>query len=154
MREQKISQEKIKHLKLDTPICIESGTKLEDVVSRMRNEKWNCVLICEKDRCIGIFTERDYLNKILGKQISSSVPINEFMSTNPRTLTADDTVEQAIRIMKEYGYRNVPLVDRENRCTGLVRIRDIIRYLAELYPEEVLNVSPNQDQKFVEPDGA
>ena len=59
-----ITAQKIRHLQLAPPLCIAAGTTLSDTVARMQKEKKSCVLICKEDRCIGIFTERDYLLKI------------------------------------------------------------------------------------------
>jgi len=148
-----IASQKIRHLKLAPPLLISAGTRLSDAVSQMQKEKKSCVLICEDNRCVGIFTERDYLHKIVGKEQGTSRPIDDFMSKDPKTLTLENTVGEAIRLMHETGYRNVPLVDQDGRSAGLLQIRSIIEYLAELYPEEVLNAA-GRDQKFSDPDGA
>lgn len=148
-----ITSQKIRHLKLTPPLLISAGTSLTDTVLQMQKAKKSCILVCEEDRCVGIFTERDYLQKIIGKETGSSRPIDDFMSKNPKTLTLENTVGEAIRLMHETGYRNVPLVDREGHCAGLLQIRSIIEFLAELYPEEVLNVA-GRDQKFSDADGA
>jgi CBS domain-containing protein len=119
----------------------------------MKNTHSSCILICKEGRCVGIFTERDYLNKVLGSPSDRSTPIDEFMSAEPKTLSSNDTVGRAIKMMNEFGFRNIPLVDAEGRCTGLLQIRNIIQFLAELYPEEVLNVQPRRES-FQQPDGA
>lgn len=154
MREKEITNERIRHLDLDAPICVEAGTFVGEVVVRMQKERKSCVLVCSGERCVGIFTERDFVNRVLAKGVSLSDPVDRFMSPDPRTLTVDDTLAQAIQIMHEYGYRNIPLVDQRGNCAGLLQIRDIIDFLAELYPEEVLNAPPRSDQKFEAPDGA
>jgi CBS domain-containing protein len=51
-------------------------------------------------------------------------------------------------------YRNVPLVDDDGRLVGVVRQNDIIRYLAESFPEELLNLPPRPHQAMKEPEGA
>ena len=119
----------------------------------MRQERRSCALICNQERCVGIFTERDFLTKVLGKNVELVAAVDEFMSSNPATLTIDDTVGEAIRLMHEHGYRNIPLVDRNGNCAGLVQIRNITQFLAELYPKEVINEMTPQ-QKFDAPDGA
>lgn len=154
MREEEIQTKPIRHLALDPVVCIDSGTPLENVLNRMREDHSSCVLICDNEsRCIGIFTERDYLNKVLNSQTDRSRPIDEFMSSQPKMLSSDDTVGRAIGIMNEFGYRNIPLVDATGRCAGLLQIRNIIQFLAELYPAEVLNVQPRRET-FQQPDGA
>jgi len=152
MREQTVIQTKIRHLKMNAPLCVDAGTKCEDVLNRMKEERRSCVLVCQGSKCIGIFTERDFLNRILGKKVDLQRPVDDFMSKEPRVLTLDDTVGQAIRIMQEHGYRNVALVDQQGNCSGLLQIRNVIDFLAELFPEEVLNASPRQ--QFQDTDGA
>jgi CBS domain-containing protein len=154
MREKEIQEERIRHLSLDPAVCLQSGISLHEVVEKMRKEHSSCVLICEGERLAGIFTERDYLNKVLSAgTVDRKRPIDDFMSVRPKTLSLDDTVGEAIKIMNEFGFRNVPLVDQQGKCTGLLQIRNIIQFLAELFPEEVLNVA-SRPETFRETDGA
>ena len=153
MREQEIQHTLIRHLSLDPAIYVESGTPLRDVVTRMRENHASCILVCKEKQCVGIFTERDYLSKVLTGQPDRSKPVDDFMSKQPKTLSPDDSVGQAIRMMNEFGFRNIPLVDSTGKCVGLLQIRNIIGFLAELYPEEVLNAQLRRES-FQEPDGA
>jgi CBS domain-containing protein len=154
MREQEIQKKRIRHLVLDPAVCVASGTSLREAVDQMKLSHSSCILVNQGEACVGIFTERDYLNKVLSLQtIDRARPIDDFMTPDPRTLSPDDTVGDAIKIMNEFGFRNVPLVDELGRSVGLLQIRNIIQFLAELYPEEVLNV-PSRPEPFREPDGA
>ena len=51
-------------------------------------------------------------------------------------------------------YRNVPVVDDAGRLVGVVRQQDILKYLAESFPEELLNLPPRPHQRMEEPEGA
>ena len=51
-------------------------------------------------------------------------------------------------------YRNVPVVDEDGVLVGVVRQADIIRYLAESFPEELLNLPPRPNQRIKQPEGA
>lgn len=51
-------------------------------------------------------------------------------------------------------YRNVPIVDDSGIVQGIVRPQDVLRYLAESFPEEVLNLPPRPHQKMKESEGA
>ena len=154
MREKQIQKKRIRHLALEPAVCVQAGTSLREAVEQMRLSHSSCILINEGEACVGIFTERDYLNKVLTDQgIDRARAIDEFMTVSPRTLSPDDTVGQAINIMNQFGFRNVPLVDQLGKCVGLLQIRNIIQFLAELYPEEVLNVA-SRVEAFRQPDGA
>jgi Mg/Co/Ni transporter MgtE len=48
----------------------------------------------------------------------------------------------------------VPVIDQGGRLIGVVRQSDIIKYLAEAFPEELLNLPPRPHQKLKEPEGA
>ncbi len=69
------------------------------------------------------------------------------MTTEPRTLDLDQTIRDAIELMQTGRYRNVPLVDDDGHLVGVVRQSDIIKYLAESFPEELLNLPPRPHQK-------
>lgn len=154
MREQAIKIAKIRQLKLLPPFTVPSGTKTLEVISRMRKSKQTCALVLKGEQCVGIFTERDFLMKILGSKAGPSGNIDDWMSREPKTLTMEDSLEQAVFLMQEFGYRNIPLVDQKGTCVGLLQIRNLIDFLAELYPQELLNRPPREDQRFSEPDGA
>ena len=51
-------------------------------------------------------------------------------------------------------YRNVPMVDEAGTLVGVVRQQDIISYLAESFPEELLNLPPRPHQKMKKAEGA
>ena len=51
------------------------------------------------------------------------------MTLSPRTLVADAKVAFALKEMDLGGYRHIPIVDDESRLTGVVSIRDVLRYL-------------------------
>ena len=50
-------------------------------------------------------------------------------------------------------YRNVPLVDDDDSSIGVVRPQDILKYLAEAFPEELLNLPPRPHQRMSKPEG-
>ena len=56
--------------------------------------------------------------------------------------TASQRVAYAVHCMSVAGYRTVPLVDAEGRPAGVVTVSDVIRWLAHLFPEAVLNMRP------------
>ena len=63
------------------------------------------------------------------------------------------TIRDAIELMQTGRYRNVPIVDDRGRLVGVVRQVEIIKYLAESFPEELLNLPPRPHQKMRQPEG-
>ena len=120
----------------------------------MREQGLGCVLVCEGERLVGIFTERDVLNKLIGSGVSETETVDRFMTPQPASLTPRHTLGDAVRLMTEHGYRHIPLLDERGRRAGLVAASDIVNYIAEHFPAEVVNLPPRLNQVFNTPEGA
>ena len=46
------------------------------------------------------------------------------------------------------GYRHVPIVDRENKPIGIVSVKDVVNFIVEHYPQEILNLPPEPEAAF------
>ena len=111
--------------------------------------------MCDPDgRSCGVLTERDIFGRIVGGHVDLTQPVESLMTTEPRTLDLDQTIRDAIELMQTGRYRNVPIVDDGGHLVGVVRQVDIIKYLAESFPEELLNLPPRPHQRMKEPEGA
>jgi CBS domain-containing protein len=137
---------KIRELKPPQPVCVDESATLAEATDSMRARRAGCVLVCTNGRLEGILTERDLLNKVIGEQVSFDSPAVDFMTRAPKTLTANDLLGDAILLMNEGDYRHVPVVDEAGRIEGIISIHHIIDFLAEMFPEEVLNLPPRSDQ--------
>ena len=81
----------------------------------------------------GIISERDIMNRVVavGRTPGTTV-VSEVMTANPRAVAVDETVEECLFIMREFGFRHLPIVDGKE-LKGLVSLRDILmRRAAEL----------------------
>jgi CBS domain-containing protein len=141
-----LKETRIRDLKPPEAACVSLGATLAEALASMRARKAGCVLACEGDRLVGILTERDVLRKIAGEQLSLDSMVADFMSSGPHTLTGDDPVGDAIRMMYEGDYRHIPIIDKRGRVEAVISIQEIIQFLAELYPEEVLNLPSDPHQ--------
>jgi len=137
---------KIRELKAPSAICVAPNAALNQAIESMRARRSACVLVCEDGRPTGILTERDILNKVAGETIPSDAKLQDFITPNPQTLSADQSLGDAIRMMDHGDYRHVPVVDASGRVEGIISIENIIEFLAQLFPTEVLNIPPNPDQ--------
>jgi CBS domain-containing protein len=135
------------------PPMIEPQESLADALSLMRERRGDAVLVCAGDRLVGILTERDVLQRILGHDVEPDQPVREYMTTDPHSVPADTTLIEAMRAMESGGYRNLPLIE-DGRVVGLLRQHDLLDYIAEAFPQEILNLPPRPHQLMEEPEGA
>ena len=136
------------------PHAVQRGATLADALRAMRAGDGDAVLVRDGDRLAGILTERDVLTRILGRGVDESRPVDEFMTADPDVLSADATLLDAMQAMERGHYRNVPLVDEGGNLVGLLRQQDVLEYVAEAFPQEILNLPPRPHQLMEEPEGA
>ena len=151
-----ITEERLRVLSRRQPVTVEPGTSLADCVRAIqRTGTGDSVFVCDASgRLLGVLTERDVFARIVGGTIDLQQPVESLMTTDPKTLDLDDTIRDAIVLMRTGRYRNVPMVDANRQLVGVVRQSDIIKFLAESFPEELLNLPPRPHQRMKEPEGA
>jgi CBS domain-containing protein len=151
-----ITEERLRVLSRRQPVTVEPGTSLADCVRAIqRTGTGDSVFVCDASgRLVGVLTERDVFARIVGGTVDLQQPVESLMTTDPKTLDLDDTIRDAIVLMQTGRYRNVPVVDANRHLVGVVRQADIIRFLAESFPEELLNLPPRPHQRMKEPEGA
>lgn len=142
----KARQDSVSSLETDDYVCVEPSTPLANAIEIMKQDEGGCAIVCAKDRSVvGIITERDLLMKIAGNVVDANAPVSQWMSPVVVTLSPDATIGEAVAVMNEKGYRNIPLV-MNGKLVGSVSVFDIIRYLAESYPKTTMNLPPNPHQ--------
>ena len=151
-----LADEKLKVLTRREPVTVSPGTSLVDCVRAIqRTGTGDSVFVTEPDgRLVGVLTERDIFGRLVGGDVVDlDQPVETVMTTEPRTLTLEEPVRSAIDLMKTGRYRNVPIVDDDGLLVGVVRPQDVLRYLAEAFPEELLNLPPRPHQQMEQPEG-
>lgn len=147
--------DRIRTLDLPRPLTVESGTSVRQVINKVQRESAGVVLVVKDNRPIGIMTERDVLMKIVARDVDYDEPVDNFMTREPLTLAPADTIGDAITLMNEKGFRNIPIIDpATGEAISIFRVQDIINYLVESHPEQVLNLPPRPHQLMRTPEGA
>ncbi len=135
-------------------ISIPLGTTIGDAARVMKQNRIGCVLVEEAGRLVGIFTERDILTKLVGTGYDpAAVSVDGVMTRNPETLSPEDPIAFALQLMSVGGFRHVPLVDAERRILGILSVKDIVEYIVEHFPREVLNIPPEPGKHARTPEG-
>jgi CBS domain-containing protein len=142
----KARQDSVSSMETEDYVCIEPSTSLARAVEAMKKDEGGCAIVCAADgSVVGIFTERDLLTRVIGQEVDWNSPVSNWMSPVVATLTPAATIGDAVGIMNDKGYRNVPLV-KDGKLVGSISVFDIISYLAESYPKTTMNLPPNPDQ--------
>jgi len=137
------------------PVTVPPGTSLGDCVAAIqRTGTGDSVFVTQPDgRLVGVLTERDIFGRIVGGDVDLAKPVESMMTTTWHHLHVEETVRDAIELMQTGRYRNVPLLDDEDHLQGVVRPQDILKFLAEAFPEELLNLPPRPHQRMRKAEG-
>ena len=151
-----LADEKLKMLGRRDPLTVSPGTSLAECLSQIRRSGVadSVFVTDEAGRLLGVLTERDIFGKIVASGMDLSVPVESMMVEHPWTLNLDQPIRHAIDLMQTGRYRNVPLIDDDDVLVGVVRPVDVLKYLAEAFPEELLNLPPVTDQRMAASEGA
>jgi CBS domain-containing protein len=148
-------QQPIRSLELGRAVVVESSKNLATTIELMQHMKTGCVLAAENGVLVGIFTERDILIKILGKNRDFvNMTVNEVMTRSPESLHLDDSIAYAMNMMSVGGYRHVPIVDDQRKPISILSVKDVISYIVEHFPNEIINLPPKPLRSTTEREGA
>jgi CBS domain-containing protein len=103
----------------------------------MKQHKTGALLVCDKGRLVGVFTERDALFRVTAeKRNPETTALADVMTPNPQTIGPDKPLGHALHMMYEGGFRNVPVVEK-GRPIGMVSAHDALGPELKEFVEEV-----------------
>jgi CBS domain-containing protein len=80
----------------------------------------------------GIVSERDIMNRVVAVgRMPGTTNVSEVMTANPKSIGMNETIENGLFLMREFGFRHLPIVDGK-QLKGLVSLRDLLlRYVSQ-----------------------
>jgi predicted transcriptional regulator len=143
----------ISALGLPDPVAIGTDASIGAALSAVQKRAQGYVLIVEDGRPRAIMSERDVVMKIVARDVKYDANVMEVASRLPITLTDKETIGRAIKIMIADGLENIPVVGSDGRAKAVLRSLDVIHFLAETFPEQLLNLPPRPHQTLPKPEG-
>jgi CBS domain-containing protein len=104
-----------------------------EAVAVMNQHKIGSVMVFDGDRLAGIFTERDVLYRVVAKTLDpATTPVTQVMTSNPKTIPSDTTIDDALAFISENRCRHLPVIE-DGKMIGLVSQGDITRWLVQAH---------------------
>lgn len=117
-------------------VILNSNTSVLEAARAIERNRIGAVIVQDEGRIVGIVTDRDLAVRALSHGLEAKeTTLAQVMSSPPITLTPADSRTEAVRLMKRYNIRRIPLVDGE-RVVGIVTLDDLL--LDEAAPLEEL----------------
>lgn len=117
-------------------VSVPPSDSVLDACRLMRDKRVGCVLVADGGRLVGVFTERDLLNRVVPSQLPpSTTPVSAVMTKDVQTVAADEPVERVFELLSARRFRHVPIVDGD-RAVGIASLSDFAGILREVFSEE------------------
>ncbi len=140
-------------LGLPAPVSIGTDATVGAALAAVQQQGRGYVLIVEDGRPRGIMSDREVLMKIVARDVKYDSNVMECASKIPVTLRDSERIARAVKLMIAEGVENIPVVDAAGRATAVLRTLDVIHFLAEAFPEQLLNLPPKPHQTMPKVEG-
>lgn len=120
-----------KQAKGHTIFSVNPETMVYAALEIMYEKNISAILVMENERPVGIFTERDYARKIVLKGKSSKeTRIRDTMTRDLITVTPEDKIEDAMKIMSTKFIRHLPVLEND-KLIGIISIGDVVKFIID-----------------------
>jgi CBS domain-containing protein len=116
----------------DRKVCsIDADSTVLEAARFMLEQRIGALPVLRNGQLVGIFSERDIMNRVVAVgRLPGSTKVSEVMTANPKAVDVNETIENCLYLMREFGFRHLPIVDGKE-LKGLVSSRDILlRYVS------------------------
>ena len=110
---------------------------IADAIRKLVRDKIACLLVEEEERLIGVFSDRDVLDKVaLEYDRLKDEPVSHVMNRNPVYVYDVSSAAAALTVMSVCGYRHVPVVNLQEKLVGIVSPQRVTRFLKQYYSDD------------------
>ena len=107
------------------PRTVEANSTCVDAAREMRDGDVGSIVVVEDGGVAGIVTDRDIVVRVVADGTDpGSSRVRDAATMSPVTLTVDQSVDDAIRVMREQDIRRIPVV-QDGRPAGIVSLGDL-----------------------------
>lgn len=141
-------REPVTVLSTRSPLIFSEQTSTSEAMRAMQSQHRGCVLVTangtSSSPLTGIFTERDILLRVINRgRNPAETALTEVMSHEPEFLQAEARVAWVLNMMSVGGFRHVPVVNARGCPVAVISVRDVVEFLVESFPNEILNLPPD-----------
>lgn len=134
-------------------VAVPETATIRQAIQGMLAQGIGAVLVERDGRLVGIFTERDVLQRVVDAGVDQTRPVTDVMTPAPEALSLDDGIAFALNRMVLRGFRHVPILDADGRPVAVVSQREVVSFIVSLLPRRVLNLPPDPGLEARSPDG-
>lgn len=118
---------------------VEPDVPVTTVAQKMRDLDVGAIPVCEKDKLVGIVTDRDITCRAVAKGADpSKLTAGDVMTEGVVYCSDTEELDDAIRIMEDKQIRRMPAIDEKKRMVGILSLGDVSHAASQQLTGEVL----------------
>ena len=115
----------IREIMTADPRTVETGATVAEAAREMRDGDVGAVVVVQNGSVAGIVTDRDIVVRCVAQGLDADATrVSEVATMRPVTLTVDQSVDDAIRLVREQNVRRI-IVLQDGRAAGIVSLGDL-----------------------------
>jgi CBS domain-containing protein len=115
------------HAKGNTIWSVAPDAMVFDALKIMAEKNIGALLVMQKDKVVGIFSERDYARKIVLKGESSrTTAVKDVMTSEVLSVHPEQSLDECMALMTNKHVRHLPVLENGN-LIGLISIGDVVK---------------------------
>jgi CBS domain-containing protein len=125
-----VTVQKILRQKGTEVLTTDPSSTVYDAIARMVDHNVGSILVMQDGDIEGIFTERDYLRRIvLEGRTSKTTRVDEIMTTDVVWVDPSYTADECMALMTEHKCRHLPVL-KDNELAGIISIGDCVKQVS------------------------
>ena len=129
-----LAEEKVSQIECQPYMTIEVSSPVSEAVRLLGESGVSSLLVVQDEKLVGVFTERDVLEKVVEQYDRvSDQPLQDFMTADPTIVYRSDPSAAAAAAIAVAGHRHVPVLDLEDKIAGVVSPRRFFQFMEKQF---------------------
>jgi len=112
-------------------------TPVTEAVSMITRDNIHSLMVMKDDQMIGIFTDRDYVHKIVAIQRDpAQLKVGDVMTKEVTTVSPDASIKACIELMHDGKFRHLPITEA-GQVIGMISMTDVMKILIDFHDQDI-----------------
>jgi predicted transcriptional regulator len=113
---------------------------VKSAVSLMAKKNIGCIMVVDKNKPVGIVTERDILKKIVyPSRQPDGIKVKDVMTKNIISMSSDKSVQEAVDLLNKKKIKKLPVIEK-GKLKGIVTMTDLLKSIRDLESQEFVQL--------------
>ena len=118
--------QRVENIMTKSPVCIEAKTSIQDAAIEMSERKISSLIVMERDRLVGIMTDRDLRTRVIAAGIDAQLSVKAVMTERPLTVKHSQSVYDAQLLMMGENIHHLPVMSGRV-VVGMITLNDFVK---------------------------